>query len=69
LRARLAFVGDAKDGRRGGFLKGLDGCSAAGELVFLRLRAGSSIFASAVNVARNCDSIAQACIVFEVENT
>jgi hypothetical protein len=42
LRARLAFVGDAKDGRRGGFLRGLDVCSS-GEMVLLRFAGGSFI--------------------------
>jgi hypothetical protein len=40
LRARLALVGDAKEGRRGGFLRGLDVCSSS-ELVLLRFAGGS----------------------------
>lgn len=42
LRARLALVGDANDGRRGGCRKGLDeGCT--GEEVLRRFLGGSSI--------------------------
>lgn len=42
LRARLVFVGDAKDGRRGGCLRGLEARSS-GEWVLFRLSGGSSI--------------------------
>ena len=42
MRARLALVGDANDGRRGGFRKGLDG-GRTGDEVFRRFLGGSSI--------------------------
>jgi hypothetical protein len=41
-RERLAFVGDAKEGLRGGFFKGLDRRSRfSGGVVLRRFRAGS----------------------------
>jgi hypothetical protein len=43
-RERLDFVGDAKEGLRGGFFRGLDNCScSSGGVVLRRFRAGSSI--------------------------
>jgi hypothetical protein len=54
LRARLALVGEANDGLRGRFRSGLEGRSA-GELVFLRLRAGSSMFVGNPDIS--CDVV------------
>lgn len=43
-RERLAFVGDAKEGLRGGFFRGLASRSrSSGGVVLRRFRAGSSI--------------------------
>jgi hypothetical protein len=43
-------VGEANDGLRGGLFSGLEG-SSAGELVFLRLRAGSSMITGVIDTA------------------